>query len=60
MLRSTVPQSKSLGRPLGPEPYGNTVALMATLQFGSKVSVAGPVYPRAIKPFARHLLKGSF
>jgi hypothetical protein len=41
--RSTVPQSKSLYKPLGPDPgaqYGNVVA---TLQLGSKVSVVWPV-----------------
>ena len=45
-LRSTVPQSKSLGSPLGPDPgaqYGSTLACVATLQFGSKVSVVWPV-----------------
>lgn len=44
--RSTVPQSKSLYKPLGPDPgaqYGNVVALVATLQLGSKVSVVWPV-----------------
>jgi hypothetical protein len=44
--RSTVPQSKSLYKPLGPDPgaqYGNWVALVATLQLGSKVSVVWPV-----------------
>jgi hypothetical protein len=45
-LRSIVPQSKSLGLPLGPDPgaqYGKMVALVGTLQFGSKVSVVCPV-----------------
>jgi hypothetical protein len=45
-LRSIVPQSKSFGRPLGPDPgaqYGKEVALEATVQFGSKVSVVWPL-----------------